>query len=138
MDFLWAVIQIFQKGRVNGMVEKRLGNKLSKRDFIAYIANLNNITLQEAGRAYDIVIGGIIDAAKAGLNLSLMGFGVFYLQDHNGHPVQFKGENKTAGERTYTPKYKVFKFSASKALNIAIRKADAERSAGSTAKCDDV
>lgn len=108
------------------MAAKCVGEKLSKRDFINYLAQINHITPQDASRAYDIVIGGIISAAKEGFSLSLMGFGVFYLQEHNGHPVQFKGE-RGGGEMTYTPKYKVFKFSASKVLNVAIRKADTER-----------
>lgn len=98
------------------------GNKLNKKGFVGYLARKNGTSFEAALRAYDMVVDGIISAAKEGMNLSLMGFGRFYLQEHSGHPVQFKDTDSNTTHTVYTPKYKVFKFSASKALNSEIRR----------------
>lgn len=89
--------------------------KLNKRQFIDYLVKSRGLTHTEASEAYDTVIGGIIEVVGDGISLSLMGFGVFYLQEHRGHPIQFKGE------KTYVDGYRVVKFSASNALNLAVR-----------------
>lgn len=103
------------------VIDDRTVPKMNKRTFIGHLAKENNISLSEAAWAYNIVINGIVDVVKTGTKLSLMGFGVFYLQDHKGHPIQFKDGNEQAGRSTHVEKYKVFKFSASNVLNGAIR-----------------
>ena len=100
--------------------------KMNKRTFIGYLAKENNISLNEATWAYNIVINGIVNVVKTGTKLSLMGFGVFYLQDHKGHPIQFKEDDKQMGRNMHVGKYKVFKFSASNVLNGAIRASSKE------------
>ena len=91
--------------------------KMNKRDLLAYIAATYNISVQEARTAYDMVVNSIVSQVGAGTEVSLMGFGRFYLQQHKGHPIQFNGETGSVGN------YSVFKFSASNALNHSIRSA---------------
>lgn len=91
-------------------------NKMSKRKFIKYLAEKNHVTVVEATAAYNMVVDGIIDVVRLGTTLSLMNFGVFYLQEHRGHPIQFKDE------KTFVKGYNVFKFSASNVLNTSMRK----------------
>lgn len=102
--------------------KEQTGKKLNKKGFVSYLARRNGTSFEAALRAYDMVVDGIISAAKEGMNLSLMGFGRFYLQEHSGHPVQFKDTDSNTTHTVYMPKYKVFKFSASKALNSEIRR----------------
>lgn len=102
-------------------IDNKAVTKMNKRTFIGHLAKENNISLNEATWAYNIVINGIVNVVKTGTKLSLMGFGVFYLQDHKGHPIQFKEGDEQAGRNTHVEKYKVFKFSASNVLNGAIR-----------------
>lgn len=98
--------------------------KLSKREFIAFMAEQNKTTLKAAARAYDMVIESIQSAVAAGNELCLMGFGRFYLQTHKGHPVRFKDDpdGGASDSEREVPDYMVFKFSASNALNQRIRK----------------
>ncbi len=91
-------------------------DKMSRRKFIKYLAEKNNVTIVEAENAYNMVVDGIIDVVRLGTTLSLMNFGVFFLQKHSGHPIQFKDK------KTYVGDYKVFKFSASNVLNASMRK----------------
>lgn len=91
-------------------------NKMSKRGFIKYLADKNHVTVAEAAAAYNMVIDGIIDVVRLGTKLSLMNFGVFYLQKHSGHPIQFKDE------KAFVKDYKVFKFTASNVLNDSVRR----------------
>ncbi len=89
--------------------------KMSKRAFISRMAKTNQVTLAEATKAYDMVTKGIVDVVSGGTNLSLVGFGLFYLQRHSGHPAKF------GDKRTFVESYNVFKFSASDSLNASVR-----------------
>lgn len=90
---------------------------MNKRGFIRYIAHKNRVPIASAEESYRMVSEGIVDVVAAGITLSLMGFGVFRLQEHGGHSVQFKEK-----EPSFVKSYKVFKFSAANVLNAAIRK----------------
>ena len=87
--------------------------KISRRQFLGEVANANNISMDEATAAYNMIINGITAVCGRGDRLSLSGFGAFYLQQHKGHPVRFgKGVSDD---------YMVFKFSASGLLNKKFR-----------------
>lgn len=89
--------------------------KMKRRGLIEYMAKTSGKHVNECAEAYDLVMTSIRDVVAHKVRLSLSGFGVFHLQTHKGHPVQFqKGGNQTAD-------YLVFKFSASNALNQYVR-----------------
>lgn len=98
--------------------------RLSKREFITFMAKRYGIKSKEAARAYEMVMDSIREAVEQGNELCLMGFGRFYLQTHKGHPVRFKddeNDKSTSKPETEVEDYIVFKFSASNALNQHIR-----------------
>lgn len=88
-------------------------DKMSKKEFISYVAKKYNVSEERLNEDYDMLINGITDVTKRGIKLSLTGFGAFYLQKHKGHPVQFDS-NKVKD-------YVVFKFSASNVINQQMR-----------------
>lgn len=92
--------------------------KMNKSDFIKYVAETNNMPVPLVSQVYDSLINGIFDIVSGGDNLSLAGFGLFYLQKHKKHPVRFSSENKDIDD------YLVLKFSASDAMNNRIRSVD--------------
>ena len=92
-------------------------NKISKKQFLADVAQKNDIPVKDITKAYDALTEGIHDIVMNGTILSLTGFGSFYLQKHKGHPVQFE-------RRSAVPDYVVFKFSASDVLNKRFRDED--------------
>lgn len=94
--------------------------KMNKRAFINYLAKTHNKSVEQVVEAYNMIIGGIIDVVKQGYVLSLMRFGVFRIQIHKGHPIQFNDKSSSVC------KYKVFKFSAADVLNSDIRNCDIE------------
>lgn len=92
-----------------------MAERMTKRNFIAWMAERNDISDAEAARAYNMVINGVCDAVQAGYRLALMGFGTFYLSTHKGHPIQFESKGMAVKD------YAVFKFKASNVLNDRIR-----------------
>ena len=92
-----------------------MANKMNKTAFIAMIANSNGIDTKSAETAYDMVMNAIRDAVFTGNRLSLAGFGVFYLQAHKGHPIQFDNGPRKVDD------YYVFRFTASNALKRSLR-----------------
>ena len=85
--------------------------RMNRTELIHYMAEKNGVELSEAQKAYAMTTEAIRDIVASGIKLSLSGFGVFYLQRHRGHPVQFQSG------ATATQDYLVFKFSASNTLN---------------------
>lgn len=90
-------------------------SRMNRKDLIAYMAEQNGVSTDEAATAYAMTTKAIRDVVARGVKLSLSGFGVFYLQKHRGHPVQFQSGDDATGD------YLVFKFSASNTLNKFIR-----------------
>lgn len=89
--------------------------KMNKRDFIGYVAKKHGITRAQAEDMYETITGDIAELVSNGTKLSLMGFGVFELKHHKGHPIRFR-DGVTAVEG-----YDVFRFTASNALNRTMR-----------------
>lgn len=78
------------------------------------VAKDNGMTVVETTRAYNALTEGIHKVITEGSTLSLTGFGVFYLHEHKGHPVQFESKKSVKD-------YLVFKFSASDVFNKRLR-----------------
>lgn len=92
-------------------------NKVMKADFLAKIAEENNIDMSQLEYIYEKIFEEIYATVCNGNMLVLNGFGTFYVQKHKGHPVQFDQKNSSV-----MPDYLVFKFSASDVINERIRK----------------
>lgn len=88
---------------------------MTMQEFVDWIALQNGMSRDEATQAYGAVINGIKKAIANGKRLQLYGFGIFYLQLHKGHKMQFQPKQNT------TDDYLVLKFSASSSLNKHIR-----------------
>lgn len=109
-------------------------HKLNRWDFIQYLARENGMTPEDAEAAYDMVINGIKKAVCSGAELSLMGFGRFYLSVHKGHPTQFDRSRKNTAVKDYV----VFRFAPSQVLSKEIRQCveleDGDKAAASAGK----
>ncbi len=88
---------------------------MTQRQFVDYMADMAGIRVEDAQKAYNIVIHAIKQAVAEGYLLKLYGFGQFYPQLHRGHQMQFTDGSKPMGD------YLVLKFSASSSLNKRIR-----------------
>ena len=97
-------------------MSKKLKSKISKKDFLRSVAKNNGFTIIETTRIYDAIVDELYKSVAEGTNVSLTGFGAFYLHKHKGHPVQFEGNNAVKD-------YVVFKFSASDVFNKRLRDA---------------
>lgn len=95
----------------------RIAARVSKKQFLADVARRCGIHEQIVIEVYDAIVDNMFDELMQGHNVSLAGFGLFYVQKHRGHPVQFNGgrDNKTVDD------YLVLKFSASKNSNRRLR-----------------
>lgn len=90
--------------------------RISKKQFLADVARKCGIHEQIVLEVYDAIVENIFDELTKGYNVSLAGFGLFYVQKHKGHPVQFNG-----GNDKNVDDYLVLKFSASKNSNRRLR-----------------
>lgn len=91
------------------------GNKVNREEFLSRVAKRTGHTVVDVSDVYDGIVSEIADIAKTGSKLSLTGFGLFYVQLHKGHPVQFGGNGRKVSD------YAVFKFSASNVFNKKLR-----------------
>lgn len=92
--------------------------KINKEMFIAAVAERTGLTQATVSTVFDAYQEEIIDRVTNNEEVSITGFGRFYLQRHKGHPVQFSSMNETVHD------YVVFKFSASNVLNNKLRTLD--------------
>lgn len=92
--------------------------KINKEMFIAAVAERTGLTQATVSTVFDAYQEEIIDRVTNNEEVSITGFGRFYLQRHKGHPVQFSIMNETVHD------YVVFKFSASNVLNNKLRTLD--------------
>lgn len=90
--------------------------RISKKQFLADVARRCGIHEQIVLEVYGAIVENIFDELTKGHNVSLAGFGLFYVQKHKGHPVQFNG-----GNDKNVDDYLVLKFSASKNSNRRLR-----------------
>lgn len=96
--------------------------KMTKREFIAFLAEKNQISYRRAEKIYNMVFDGLESAVLSGRDLTLTGFGRFYLQKHRGHKIRGRGADGLApGTKSRLDDYLVVKFSASEILNRKAR-----------------
>lgn len=93
--------------------------KINKELFIAAIAERTGMTISCVTSVFEAYQNEIIERVSNNEEVSITGFGRFYVQRHKGHPVQFS----TSTEKVHD--YVVFKFSASNVLNSKLREIDA-------------
>lgn len=109
------------------MTEKEQQDRVSKREFLAQVANSADIPLRTVSRVYDAMLAEMMDTMRRGDQLMLTGFGKFYPQAHKGHRVQFAEDGSKE-----IPDYLVLKFSATRSVNKALlEKPSRERTPGS-------
>mgnify|MGYP001082381513 CR=1 FL=1 len=92
------------------MSTAKQSSMMKTSEFIRFIADENDMTLDEAKRSYWAVVTAIKALVTKGVDLQLRGFGRFYLQLH-----------------TPMPDYLVLKFSASTSVNKHIRDGNMEQ-----------
>lgn len=90
--------------------------KMNKSQFIKYVAETNGLTQGDVRNVFDAVVKSIAELTADGYELSLAGFGVFFVKVHKGHPVRFTRKVINVND------YAVLKFSSSNTLNRNLRK----------------
>lgn len=93
-------------------------NKVNKSEFLKNIALRTGEPYNKVVKIYDGMIDELVAVAKSNRDLSLTGFGRFYVQKHKGHPVQFMGTSEKVAD------YEVLKFSAANIMNARLRNND--------------
>ena len=89
---------------------------MNKSELIDQIANSADISKAAAGRALDAAIAAIKTTLKKGGEVTLVGFGSFYV----GKRAARKGRNPQTGAEIKIKAAKVPKFRAGKALKDAV------------------
>ena len=89
---------------------------MNRMDLVEKIAEKNAISKAEANRILGSVIEEIMDAAKAGESLTLVGFGTFKVQERPART----GRNPATGATITIPAAKVPKFVPSSAFKAAV------------------
>ena len=104
------------------MSKEKKSNKVNKEAFLESVAKDTGMSLAAVSAVYGSMMKVAEEVAVSGKELSLTGFGRFYLQRHKGHPVQFGTPSEKVRD------YVVYKFSASNVLNNKLREIDKEKS----------
>ncbi len=89
---------------------------MNRMELVEKIAEKNAISKAEANRILGSVIEEIMDAAKAGESLTLVGFGTFKVQERPART----GRNPATGATITIPAAKVPKFVPSSAFKAAV------------------
>ncbi len=89
---------------------------MNKNELIDRIANSADISKAAAARAVDATIAAVSAALKEGGEVSLVGFGTFFV----GRRAARTGRNPQTGESIEIKEAKVPKFRAGKALKDAV------------------
>jgi DNA-binding protein HU-beta len=89
---------------------------MNKSELIEHIATSADISKAAAGRALDAAIGAIESALRAGDEVTVVGFGSFYVSTRAAR----NGRNPKTGETIEIAAGKVPKFRAGKGLRDAL------------------
>ena len=65
-------------------------DKLSRKEFLEIVSMNYKIPMKELEKSYNAIFSSLVNEVLAGRNVCLTGIGLFYLQKHKGHSVQFK------------------------------------------------
>lgn len=103
-------------------VVKRKSNskKVNKSEYLQNVAKRTGMSLDDVFDVFDAMVDELVEVARSKRKLSLTGVGLFYVQQHKGHPVQFAGSSEKVSD------YEVLKFSASDVMNKKLRDNDPE------------
>lgn len=90
---------------------------MNKAEFVAFVAEKNDITKTDAKEMIDIVTTSITSALENGDEVSLAGFGKFTVVERDERTAR----NPQTGEAMTVPAHKAPKFSFAKNIKDAIR-----------------
>lgn len=90
---------------------------MNKTEFVAFVAEKNDITKTDAKEMIDIVTASITSALENGDEVSLAGFGKFTVVERDERTAR----NPQTGEAMTVPAHKAPKFSFAKNIKDAIR-----------------
>lgn len=91
---------------------------MTKVDLINKMADVAGVSKAVANKLLDAFIDSITNSLKKGQKVTLVGFGTFSTIRRKSR----KGRNPRTGEEIAIPPVRVPKFSAGKALKLAVRK----------------
>jgi DNA-binding protein HU-beta len=89
---------------------------MNKQDLIAKIAQDTGITKANAAAAVDSFISGVTKSLKKGQPITFIGFGTFKTAQRKARTAR----NPQTGAAVKVPKRRVVRFSAGKALKLAL------------------
>ncbi|AXK40235.1 HU family DNA-binding protein [Crenobacter cavernae] len=89
---------------------------MNKSELIDAIATHADISKASASKALDGIIAAVTDSLKKGEDVTLVGFGTFYV----GERAERSGRNPKTGETITIPAARSPKFRAGKALKDAL------------------
>lgn len=90
---------------------------MNKTELIDAIAESAGLTKAQAGKALDATVEAVTKALKAGEEVTLVGFGSFYVADREAR----SGRNPRTGETIEIAAAKQPKFRAGKTLKDAVQ-----------------
>lgn len=90
---------------------------MNKTELIDAIAEAAGLTKAQAGKALDATVDAVTTALKAGEEVTLVGFGSFYVADREAR----SGRNPRTGETIEIAAAKQPKFRAGKTLKDAVQ-----------------
>ena len=88
---------------------------MNKAEFVTFIAEIGNSSKADATRALDLITEAITKALGKGNEVSLVGFGSFYVQRRAAR----EGRNPKTGAKMHIAAYKQPAFRAGKKLKEA-------------------
>lgn len=88
---------------------------MNKAEFVTFMADKNNCSKADATRALDMVTESVTKALGSGKDVSLVGFGLFYVQRRAAR----EGRNPKTGAKMHIAAYKQPAFRAGKKLKSA-------------------
>jgi DNA-binding protein HU-beta len=91
---------------------------VTKREFVAEVANRSQLTARDAGKAVDAFLETITDTLKSGGEVAFTGFGKFTTQNRAAR-TGVNPRNPT--EKVHIPAARVPKFSAGSQLKAAVK-----------------
>lgn len=89
---------------------------MNKAQLIEHIAEQAQLTRQEAARALEAMLAGVVQTLARGGEVTLLGFGSFVVEERAAR----KGRNPRTGEAVDIPAAKMPKFRPGKALRDAV------------------
>jgi DNA-binding protein HU-beta len=90
---------------------------VTKSELVDQVADRSGLTKVEAARAVDAVLGTVEDALRRGSEITLSGFGKFYVGERGAR----QGVNPRTGERIQIAASRVPRFTAGSGLKSAVK-----------------